>query len=104
MIEAMACGTPVIAWPCGAVPEVIDDGITGFVVNDVDQAVAATEKIDHLDRNLVRRRFEARFTAALMTSHYLRVYALLVASQALTGRTMAFDQLWKPGGSDRLKA
>src|SRR5581483_456960 len=63
MIESMACGTPVIAYNRGSVPEVIDDGITGFVVEDELSAVAAVDRLSQLSRTKVREQFEARFTA-----------------------------------------
>jgi glycosyltransferase involved in cell wall biosynthesis len=74
MIEAMACGTPVIAWNCGSVPEVVEHGISGFVVEDMDQAVAAVGRVERLDRRRVRRSFERRFTAEVMARNYLRLY------------------------------
>jgi len=79
MIEAMACGTPVIAYRCGSVPEVIDDGITGFIVDDDDSALAAIRRVHELDRRLVRKRFETLFTAERMADNYLRIYRSLVA-------------------------
>jgi glycosyltransferase involved in cell wall biosynthesis len=78
MIEAMACGTPVIAFRNGSVPEIIDDGVTGFVVNDVDEAVEATRRARTLDRRLCRRTFEERFSVARMTNDYLRLYDRLI--------------------------
>jgi glycosyltransferase involved in cell wall biosynthesis len=75
MIEAMACGTPVIAWDCGSVPEVIDDGVTGFIVRSEDEALAALEKVDSLNRLRIRRVFEQRFSAIAMARRYLGVYA-----------------------------
>jgi glycosyltransferase involved in cell wall biosynthesis len=66
MIEAMACGTPVIAWRRGLVPEVIEEGMTGFVVESEAQAVAAIGRIHRLDRRYIRARFEQRFTARRM--------------------------------------
>ena len=75
MIEAMACGTPVIAWAEGSVPEVIDDGVTGFIVRSIDEAVAAVRRIDRLDRGVVRATFERRFSALAMSKNYLRLYA-----------------------------
>ncbi len=75
MIEAMACGTPVIGFGCGSAPEVIDEGVTGFIVNDVEQAVAAVRALDQLDRREVRRRFDRRFSATAMARAYLDVYA-----------------------------
>jgi glycosyltransferase involved in cell wall biosynthesis len=74
MIEAMACGTPVVAFNCGAVPEVIDPGVTGFIVNDIDQAVAAVGKIHTIDRARVRATFDRRFTARRMAEDYLDLY------------------------------
>jgi glycosyltransferase involved in cell wall biosynthesis len=74
MIEAMACGTPVIAFNCGSVPEVVDPGVSGFIVNDIDQAVAAVGKIHTLDRARVRATFDRRFTARRMAEDYVDVY------------------------------
>ena len=74
MIEAMACGTPVIAFNCGSVPEVIDPGVTGFIVNDIDQAVAAVGKVHTLDRARVRSTFDRRFTARRMAEDYVDLY------------------------------
>lgn len=75
MIEAMACGTPVIAWHCGAVPEVIEHGVTGFIVDSEAQALAAIASLPRLNRRTVRAAFEQRFTATTMTRAYLDVYA-----------------------------
>jgi glycosyltransferase involved in cell wall biosynthesis len=75
MIEAMACGTPVVGFGCGSAPEVIDDGVTGFLVKDIEGAVAAVRDIDRLDRREVRRRFDRRFSATAMARAYLDVYA-----------------------------
>jgi len=74
MIEAMACGTPVIAWNRGSVPEVIDDGVTGFIVDDEMEAVAAIRRLAMLERIRVRRAFEQRFTVERMAMDYLSVY------------------------------
>jgi glycosyltransferase involved in cell wall biosynthesis len=74
MIEAMACGTPVLAFWYGSVPEVIDDGITGYVVDSVDEALLKMGSLLALDRGRVRRRFEARFSATRMVYDYIRVY------------------------------
>ena len=74
MIEAMACGTPVIAFNRGSVPEVIDHGLSGFIVSDEAGAVAAIENLDRLDRRLVRQQFDRRFTATRMAEDYLDVY------------------------------
>lgn len=80
MIEAMACGTPVIAFNWGSVPEVMEDGLTGFVVEDVDGAVAAVGKLDKLFRPSIRSRFEERFSARAMAREYLRIYSALAVS------------------------
>lgn len=74
MIEALACGTPVVAWECGSVPEIIEDGVTGFIVNSIDSAVSALEKVKDLDRKACRKSFERRFTAKRMAQEYLQVY------------------------------
>ena len=74
MIEAMACGTPVIAWRHGSVPEVITDGVTGFVVESIEQAVDAVDRVVALDRRDCRISFEQRFDAARMARDYLDVY------------------------------
>ncbi len=74
MIEAMACGTPVIARRCGSVPEVMVDGVTGFVVDTVDEAVEALKRVESLDRRRVRRVFEERFTSERMAQEYVRIY------------------------------
>jgi glycosyltransferase involved in cell wall biosynthesis len=74
MIEAMACGTPVIGWRCGSVPEVIADGVSGFIVDDMAQAVDAVHGIDQLDRHRVREAFESRFSAHAMASAYVAQY------------------------------
>jgi glycosyltransferase involved in cell wall biosynthesis len=77
MIEAMACGTPVIAWRAGSVPEVIDDGVTGYIVDDEDAAVAALSRLHRLDRGLVRRTFDRRWTARRMAEDYVGLYESL---------------------------
>jgi glycosyltransferase involved in cell wall biosynthesis len=74
MIEAMACGTPVIAFNRGSVPEIIDEGVTGFIVEDEAGAIGAVDRLSHLPRAGVRRRFEERFTARRMALDYLAVY------------------------------
>lgn len=74
MIEAMACGTPVIAYNRGSVPEIIDDGFTGFIVEDETSAVAVVGKLPQLSRAAIRRQFETRFTARRMALDYLAAY------------------------------
>jgi glycosyltransferase involved in cell wall biosynthesis len=78
LIEAMACGTPVIAYRCGSVPELVEEGVTGFIVDNVDGAVEAVTKAGALDRSLCRQRFEERFTAARMARQYVAVYQRLI--------------------------
>jgi glycosyltransferase involved in cell wall biosynthesis len=79
MIEAMACGTPVIAFGRGAVPEVLTHGMNGFIVDNIEQAVSAVARIGEIDRAQCRRSFEQRFTAERMAADYLRVYEQLLA-------------------------
>jgi glycosyltransferase involved in cell wall biosynthesis len=79
MIEAMACGTPVIAFNRASVPEIVDDGITGFIVEDEGGAAAAIRNLGQLDRIEVRARFERRFSARRMAEAYLRIYANISA-------------------------
>jgi glycosyltransferase involved in cell wall biosynthesis len=74
MIEAMACGTPTIAFPAGSVPEVIDHGVTGYIVNDESSAVAAVSRLDRLPSAAIRDRFETRFTARRMAEDYVSLY------------------------------
>jgi glycosyltransferase involved in cell wall biosynthesis len=76
MIEAMACGTPVIAFRRGSVPEVIDEGITGFIVDDVEAAVKCVERLSGLSRKRCRERFEQRFQVARMSQNYCDMYDL----------------------------
>jgi glycosyltransferase involved in cell wall biosynthesis len=78
MIEAMACGTPVVAFRCGSVPEVIDDEVTGLVVDDMDAAVDAALRIGELDREACRTAFERRFSANRMGNDYVRLYSTLL--------------------------
>jgi glycosyltransferase involved in cell wall biosynthesis len=73
-IEAMACGTPVIAFRAGSVPEVIDDGVVGFVVRNIEEAVDGVARVDELDRARVRAVFERRFTVKHMAQAYLAIY------------------------------
>jgi len=82
MIEAMACGTPVIAYDSGSVPEIVDDGRTGFVVDDEDSAVAAVARLPELDRQAIRRQFEKRFTARRMALDYVETYQGLIDALA----------------------
>jgi glycosyltransferase involved in cell wall biosynthesis len=81
MIEAMACGTPVLAFDCGSVPEVIDDGISGHVVATIEDAAAVLPRTMALDRTVVRAVFDRRFSAARMARDYLALYRRLIATE-----------------------
>ena len=78
MIEAMACGTPIIAYREGAVPEVMEEGGTGFIVNELEDAIAAARRIPELSRKRCREIFEQRFTATRMAEDYVRIYRRLI--------------------------
>jgi glycosyltransferase involved in cell wall biosynthesis len=95
MIEAMACGTPVIAWPCGSVPEVLEEGVTGFIVSSVDAAAKAVERARQLSRADIRRRFEERFSVARMARDYVGVYEQLVEERALSAVPLKEGARWK---------
>jgi glycosyltransferase involved in cell wall biosynthesis len=81
MIEAMSCGTPTIAFSCGAVPEVLDEGITGFVVNSEEEAVRALKMVAQLDRRKCRTMFDRRFTDTRMAEEYLAIYEKLLNNE-----------------------
>jgi glycosyltransferase involved in cell wall biosynthesis len=83
MIEALACGTPVIARPCGAVPEVIRAGVTGFLAKEIDELVAAVGRLDTIPRERCRREFEERFTSEVMVAKYERIYHRLIGAEAM---------------------
>jgi glycosyltransferase involved in cell wall biosynthesis len=98
MIEAMACGTPVIAYRSGSVPEVVEDGVTGFIVENEEQAVRAVGDLGRLDRRKVRARFEERFSANRMARAYESAYRGLISaaaehSAAVSGVTKLTDEL-----------
>jgi glycosyltransferase involved in cell wall biosynthesis len=80
MIESLACGTPVVAYRCGSVPEIIEDGVTGYIVGNELQAIDAVRRIDRIERAACRRAFESRFTACRMAQRYLDVYQALSAA------------------------
>jgi glycosyltransferase involved in cell wall biosynthesis len=82
LIEAMATGTPVIAYGRGSVPELIEEGLSGFIVDDLDSATAAVPRAAALDRGAIRQHFEARFSAERMARDYLTIYEGLPASQS----------------------
>jgi glycosyltransferase involved in cell wall biosynthesis len=105
MIEAMACGTPVIAWRNGSVPEVMVDGVTGFVVDSLDEAVHSVAQVAALSRHTCRRVFEERFDAARMARDYLEVYRRVVhaGSAVLRSAPVAEARSWaaRPGPEQR---
>lgn len=83
MIEALACGTPVVAYPCGSVPEVIRHGETGFIVRSIDQAVAVLPRVTELDRARCRADFEERFSATRMARDYIAAYHAAIRAATL---------------------
>jgi glycosyltransferase involved in cell wall biosynthesis len=91
MIEAMACGTPVIAFRRGSVPEIVEEGISGFVVDTIEQAVRAVGRIPSLDRAKVRARFERRFTAEQMARGYLDIYLKLLSARNTSAHVGTFN-------------
>ncbi len=93
MIEAMACGTPVIARPCGSVPEVLAHGVTGFIAETVDELIAAVHKIEGLSRERCRQEFESRFTAEVMVDQYERVFRHLVERKSLNNPAVSLASM-----------
>jgi len=89
MVEAMACGTPVLAWDCGAVAEIVEDGVTGFVVNSHNEALEAIGRLTLLNRLRIRHICERRYSAAAMAKRYLDVYARLVGGSAFEHERIA---------------
>lgn len=82
LIEAMACGTPSIAYRCGSVPELVEEGVTGFIVDDLAAAVEAVGKVASVDRAACRRRFEERFSVGRMADGYLKIYEQILHSRS----------------------
>lgn len=94
----MACGTPVLAFRCGSVPEVVENGITGAVVDSMDEAVAALPRVVALNRKKVRQRFEQRFSATRMAKDYVAVYrSLLMVQSEATGEDLPLVNNAAPG-------
>jgi glycosyltransferase involved in cell wall biosynthesis len=93
MIEAMACGTPVIAYPMGSVPEIVEEGRSGYIVGSRDAAVRALDRIDKIDRHIVRQCFDRRFTVERMTERYNRLYERMLQGRSedehIYGRPLA---------------
>lgn len=98
MIEAMACGTPVLAFPCGSVPEIIEDWVTGRIVSSMDEAVRAVPEVLTLDRKAIRGRFEERFSSTRMTRDYLKLYRSMV--RKTTGRGVEVPALAAGSAAD----
>jgi glycosyltransferase involved in cell wall biosynthesis len=110
MIEAMACGTPVIAYRRGSVPEIVEENVSGFVVDTIEEAITAVRRIGDLDRVRVRAEFERRFTAERMAYDYVRIYQQLLAAhgretkaKAMNGRHVAWESA-RPSRSPKLVA
>jgi glycosyltransferase involved in cell wall biosynthesis len=100
MIEAMACGTPVLAFRCGSVPEIIEDGVTGAIVETMDEALAALPRVMALDRVIVRQCFEQRFSATRMARDYVGVYrSLLASSKSLGGEQRDIQRRLRNGSN-----
>jgi glycosyltransferase involved in cell wall biosynthesis len=89
MIEAMSAGTPVIAWRNGSVPEIIEEGLGGLIVDSMDMAVEAIGRAATLDRSIVRRSFERRFTVSQMAGNYVAVYEDLIGKSRLRSERVA---------------
>jgi glycosyltransferase involved in cell wall biosynthesis len=86
MIEAMACGTPVLAFRCGSVSEIVDQGVTGAIVDTMNEAVRMLPRVIELDRRAVRRRFEERFSATRMATDYVALYRSLLERSSVSER------------------
>jgi glycosyltransferase involved in cell wall biosynthesis len=93
LIEAMACGTPTIAFNCGSVPEVITHGVSGLIVNNMLEAVSAVAKASTLIRAACRQEFEARFTASRMAQDYVKLYEAILSNKSLSTETREIDSL-----------
>jgi glycosyltransferase involved in cell wall biosynthesis len=93
MIEAMACGTPVIAYNNGSVPEVIDTGVNGIIVDGFEDAVHAVEKVSSLSRKKCREIFESRFTVSKMAQNYIRIYEKLINQKGPKNHAPKFEKV-----------
>jgi glycosyltransferase involved in cell wall biosynthesis len=91
MIEAMACGTPVIAFDCGSVPEVITPGVSGLIVNDMTEAADAVQQVSTMNRLRCRQEFETRFSASRMARDYVKLYEKLLSAGPVCAATHAVD-------------
>jgi glycosyltransferase involved in cell wall biosynthesis len=99
MIESLACGTPVIGWRNGSVPELIRDGFTGFVVETVDEAIRAVNCVGRLSRQVCRNEFEKRFDAARMAEDYIQIYRNLPGFG-----TKSKDRIWRRDERSEVRA
>jgi glycosyltransferase involved in cell wall biosynthesis len=105
MIEAMACGTPVIAWRRGSVPEIIEDGVTGFIIETEADAIEAVRRLGNLDRRRVRSAFEHRFTARHMAESYRRCFEQLLSTRrypVISGRSRLQSTIQMSNGPERM--
>ena len=84
MIEAMACGTPVLAFRCGSVPEIVEDRLTGRIVSSIEEAAQAIPELLALDRHAIRARFEQRFSSRRMASDYVNIYHTILRRHTAT--------------------
>ena len=103
MIEAMACGTPTLAFGCGSVPEIIDRGTSGMIVDSVEAAVSALPQLLVMDRKKVRQAFEGRFSSTRMARDYLEIYQSLLKRPVETDLFRVANNAANPGiGSESL--
>ncbi|HEX4925642.1 MAG TPA: glycosyltransferase family 4 protein [Bdellovibrionales bacterium] len=91
MIEALACGTPIIAWRNGSVPEIVKDGVNGFIVESLEEAARAVEKIETISREACRRSFESNYTSEIMASNYVQIYENLADNATRRLRETVID-------------
>jgi glycosyltransferase involved in cell wall biosynthesis len=94
LIESLACGLPVVAYPLGSVPEIIEDGVSGFLVDNVEGAAGAVGNISALSRQKCRRSFENRFSARRMAQDYLTLYQRIVKGEPETVALTEGDLRW----------
>jgi glycosyltransferase involved in cell wall biosynthesis len=103
LIEAMACGLPVVAYPLGSVPEIIEDAVSGFLVHNVEEAAAALKSLSTVDRRKCRRAFEERFSVRRMAHDYLAIYDRIIKSEpeslALTDGDLNWMKLAPPSST-----
>jgi len=93
MIESMACGTPTIAFNCGSVPEVLNHGVSGFIVNNMPDAVKAVAEVSTLSRAACRHEFDSRFTSSRMSRDYVKLYEAMLSTKSLTTDKLQIDSM-----------